>query len=269
MTFAAILRDDDVVIPDGETVIQADDNVVVIGSPADISLFATEISSQPTLDTDDDIEIVGGDTLGYQIAREFEARGWTPQIIERDPDQARQLTSQLRGSTVAEADVTDFGGFSHDYLSNADLAVGAVDDDTNYVLAQLARELGVAKTVAVVDNPAIVELFEETGLDVVVHPQDIIAGEILQAVYGPGPEDVSVFDHDKAEVFEIMVDDGSTLTGTPLGSTANKLPAGVVIGAIVRQGTLKAPRGNTIIQSGDKVIAFVDAAVAQEVAEMI
>lgn len=269
MTFAAILRDDDVVIPDGETVIQADDNVVVIGSPADISLFATEITSQPTLDTDDDIEIVGGDTLGYQIAREFEARGWTPQIIERDPDQARQLTSQLRGSTVAEADVTDFGGFSHDYLSNADLAVGAVDDDTNYVLAQLARELGVAKTVAVVDNPAIVELFEETGLDVVVHPQDIIAGEILQAVYGPGPEDVSVFDHDKAEVFEIMVDDGSTLTGTPLGSTANKLPAGVVIGAIVRQGTLKAPRGNTIIQSGDKVIAFVDAAVAQEVAEMI
>lgn len=269
LTFAAILRGEDVFIPDGETVIESGDRLVVIGSLNGVSRFAEDISSHPTLTAEDSIEIVGGDALGYQIAEQFEARGWSPHVVERDPERATQLKSRLGGSSVAEADIMEIGGFNPDYLLNADLVVGTVDDDTNYVLTQLAREFGVERTAAIVDDPAIVELFEETGLDVVVHPQEIISGEILRAVYGPGPEDVGVFDHDKAEVLELVVDTESVLTGSALGSAANKLPAGVVVGAIIRQGTLHPPRGNTIIQSGDRVIVFADAEVAEDVSDLV
>lgn len=268
-TFAAILRDDNILIPDGDTVIRSGDRLVVIGSLAGVSRFAEEISSEPALDSEDDIVIVGGGVLGYQIAQQFEARGWTPEIIERDPDRATQLAHQVRDSSIVEADVTNVGGFNPDVLANADLVVGAVDDDTNYVLAQLAHERNVARTAVVVDDPAIIELFEGTGLDVVVHPQDIIAGEILQAVYEPGPEDIGVFEHDDAEVLEVVVDTESLLAGEPLREVTNQLPSSFVVGAIIRGDQLQIPRGNKIIQTGDRVIAFVSADVAAEVAEMI
>lgn len=268
-TFAAIIRDDDILIPQGDTVIQSGDCVVVIGSLSDISRFADAVSSQPALDTDDDIVIVGGDELGYQIAQQFNARGWAPQIVERDPDQVASLSTRLQGASIVEADITNVEGYNTNLLTNADLVIGAVDDNTNYLFAQLAREHNVTRTAAIVDDPAIVEIFEGTGLDVVVHPQDIIAGEILQAVYGPGPENVSVFEHDNAEVLEVIVDKESVLTGNSLKDAANQLPTGFVIGAIIREDQLQLPRGNKVIQTGDRVIVFVDAEVASEIAEMI
>lgn len=269
VTFAAILREDDVLIPHGDTVLQAGDNVVVIGSPNGVGRFAKAIASQPALDSDDNIQIVGGSVLGYQIAQQFEDRGWTPQIVERDPEQAAGLTNHARRSTVAEADITVIEGYNPDFLTNADLVVGAVDDNSNYLLTQLAREMEVDRAAAVVNDPDLVQLFEETALDVVIHPQDIIAGEILQGVYGHGPEDVGVFEHDQAEVLEIVVDEDSILTGKTLGVAAEQLPTGVVIGAIVRRGQLQVPRGSTIIQTEDRVIVFVDADVAQEIAEKL
>ena len=269
VTFAALLREDDILIPNGETIIRSGDCVVVIGSPNGISRFAKDVSSQSALDSDDNIVIAGGDTLGYQIAQQFEIRGWSPRIVERDPDQAAQLSTRLRGTSVAESNITDIEGFDADFLTDADLVVGAVDDDTNYLLAQLASERDVARTAAVVNDPTVIELFEDTGLDVVVHPEDIIAGEILQAVYGDRPEDIGVFDHDKAEAIEVVVDEESVLVGHALREAVTQLPTGVVIGAIIREGELQVPRGNKIIETGDRVIAFIDAEVASEVVEMI
>ncbi len=266
-TFAAIVRDGDIVIPSGDTVIHAGDRVVVIGSLSSVSRFADSVASEPALGVEDDILIAGGSVLGYQIAQQFEARGWTPKIAERDPEQASRLTTQLSGSTVAELDVTNIGGFNPDVLSGADLFVGAADDDTNYLLAELARERGVSRTAVVVDDPTVVELFEGAEFDVVVHPEDIIEGEIFQAIYES--EDISVLEHDSAEVLEIVVNSDSVLAGTSLRDAAYHLPDGVVIGAIVREGHLKIPRGNRIIQTDDQLIVFVDADVASEAVELI
>ncbi|WP_049922566.1 Trk system potassium transporter TrkA [Halopiger djelfimassiliensis] len=268
-TFVAVLRDDEVIIPTGETVIRQGDRVVAIGSLTSISQFAEAVSDQPALESDANVVIVGGDELGYQIAQQFESRGWSPTIIERDPDQANRLATRLRSSSVTETDATNVGGFNPDVLSGADLAVGAVDDDTNYLLAQLATEFDVDRTAAVVDDPDVVELFEETGLDVIVHPEDSIVSETLRVIYGTGPEEVSVLEHDSAEVLEVVVDEESALTGKALQDATDQLPADIVIGAIVRNDQLQIPRGNRIIQAGDRVIVFVDASVAGEVAAKI
>jgi trk system potassium uptake protein TrkA len=269
LTFAAIFRDDDVLIPSGDTVIQPGDCVVVIGAPHGASRFADDNSPQTAPDPQDDIVIFGGATLGYNVARSFEDRGWEPLVVERDPERVTWLANRLRGSRVIEADVTDVDEPITEHLTDADLLVGAVDDDTNYLLAELASELSGATTATVVDDPAVIDLFEDIGIDVVVHPKDIVAGEILRAVYRRGPEDVTVLEHDNAEVFEVVVDEESVLTGKPLYEVTRQIPTGITIGAIIRGGTLKTPRGNTIIEKGDRVIAIVDAEGADEVAEMI
>lgn len=269
VTFAAILRGDDIIIPEGDTVVQTGDRVIVIGSLHGVHHFAEDVSSQDELNDESNIVIVGGDVLGYQIAQQFEARGRSPRIVERDPAQATGLTSRIRNTSVSEADATDIGQFDPDFLTNADVVVGAVDNDTNYLITQLAKERGVTRTAAVVKNPALIELFVETGLDVVIHPADIIAEKIIQEIYGSGPEDIGVFEHDDAEVLEVIVDEESVLAGKTLQNAASELPSGVVVGAIIRNGQLQTPRGNRIVQTGDRLIVFVNAEVASEVAGMI
>ncbi|MGQ3720340.1 Trk system potassium transporter TrkA [Natrialba aegyptia] len=269
VTFAAIIRDGELLIPNGETVIKADDCLVVIGSTHGVSRFAKDVSDRPTLQPDDDIVIAGGDSLGYNVARLFEDRGFAPEVIEHDPERVSRLANQLGTSTVVEADATDVDGFARDHLTEADLLVGTVDDDTNYLLAKLARELGVEQTVEVVDNRDVIDLFESTGLDVVVHPQDIVAGEILQTIYEGGSEKVAVLEHDEAEVLEIEVDEESLLAGSTIQGADSELPQEFVVGAVIRGGTLRTPRGGTVIQTGDRVIAFMDAAVADEISSQL
>lgn len=179
------------------------------------------------------------------------------------------LEDRLREASVIEADATDLEGFTREYLPNTDLVIGAADDDTNYLLTQLTREMGAARTVAIVDDPSVVELFEGTGPDQVIHPRDIVTGEMLRVVYRHGTEEVTVLDHDNAEVLETVVDDDSVLTGRSLQDADHELPTEFVIGAIIRDGTLQSPRGGTIIQRGDRVITFVNADEADEIAEEI
>lgn len=269
VTFAAIIRDEKLLIPKGETVIKTGDSLVVIGSTQGVSSFAKDVSDQPALHPDDSIVIAGGGPLGYQVNQQFEERGFAPKVVERNPERVNWLANQLGFSNVVEGDATDVEGFARDHLTEADLLVGAVDDDTNYLLAKLARELGVTKTVEVVDNPELIELFESTGLDVIIHPKDIVAGEILQTIYEGGAEKVAVLEHDEAEVLEVVVDKESLLAGSSIQDVDRKLPDEFVVGAIIRNGTLRAPRGGTIIQTGDQVIAFMATDVADEISTQL
>lgn len=269
VTFAAIIREEEFLIPKGDTVINAGDCLVVIGSTHGVSRFAEDVSDGPSLKPDDNIVIAGGDTLGYHIARLFEEREFAPEVVERDPERVTWLANQLGASNVVEADATDVEGFAREHLTGADLLVGTVDDDTNYLLAKLARELGVRKTVEVVDNPQVIELFESTGLDVVIHPQDIVAGEMLQTIYKGGTEKVAVLEHDEAEVLEIVVDEESLLAGSTIRGIDDKLPEEFVVGALIRGGTLRTPRGGTVIQTGDRVIAFMSTDVVDEISDRL
>lgn len=269
VTFAAIIRDGELLIPKGETVIRTGDSLVVIGSTSGISSFAKDVSEQATLHPDDNIVIAGGGALGYQVNQQFEERGFAPKVVERNPERVTWLANQLGFSNVVEGDATDVEGFARENLTDADLLVGTVDDDTNYLLAKLARELGVTKTVEVVDNPEVIELFESTGLDVIIHPKDIVAGEILQTIYEGGAEKVAVLEHDEAEVLQIVVDEESLLAGSSIQDVDRKLPEDFVVGAIIRSGTLRTPRGGTIIQTGDQVIAFMATEVADEIAAQL
>lgn len=266
LTFAAISRGDEIIVPDRETVIQSGDSVIVIGSPSSVSTFARTVSDRPTPGPGDEIKIIGGDTFGDQTAQLFEGHELAPQLIEYDSERAARLADRFEKTSVIEADATNIEQLGREHLSTADLVVGAADDDTNYLITELARELGATQTAAIVDNTEILELFEESGLDVVIHPEDIIANEILQRVYQQRTERVSTLGHDKAEILEIAVDKDSALAGSTIDDIEKRFPSSFKIGAIVRGETLRTRGGTSIIETGDRVVAFVNAENATEVA---
>ncbi|WP_435345552.1 Trk system potassium transporter TrkA [Haloarchaeobius sp. HRN-SO-5] len=267
LTFAAILRNGNVTIPRGETTIEAGDSVVVIGSPDSVRQFAGALAPTQVLEAPDEVYIIGGSEIGYQVARLFEAREMTPRIIENDRERARELAEELPNSIVLENDATDVDFLNQEHVSDADLVVTTLEsDEKNLLVSLLAKRIGAARTVAVVENGRYVDLFETVGVDVAVNPREVTAEEITRFTREEHTENIAIIESDRAEVLEIEVDDESILAGRSIREAAAEFPQGVVIGAITRDEQFVTPRGHTVVEPGDHVVVFLDTTVAEDIA---
>jgi trk system potassium uptake protein TrkA len=263
LTFAAVLRDEEVVVPTGGTVIEPGNDVVVIGSPESVREFAASVA--PDADGVTDVLVVGGSDIGYHIARLLERQGLKPRLIERDPERARELAEELTKTTVMEHDATDREFLERENIDEVDAVVAALDSDEKSMLSGLlAKRLGAERAITIVDDGSYVKLFEEVGIDVAVNPREATAEEITRFTREQQAENVAIIESDRAEVMEIEVDEDSVLVDRPIRESVADLPDGVVIGAITRNGELVKPRGDTVIRADDHVVVFVDAEAIEE-----
>ena len=268
LTFAAVLRDDTVVIPRGETVLEPGDDVIVIGSPDSVHTFAHEL--EPDNGGTHNILVVGGSDVGYHTARLLQERGLKPRLVEQDHERAREIAEELSGTTVLESDATDRMFLEREHIDDVDIVITALDSDEKNLLAGLlAKRLGAERAVAVVDSGAYVDLFEEVGIDVAVNPREATAEEITRFTREYQAENVAIIESDRAEVLEIEVDEDSILVDRPISESIADLPEGVVIGAITRNGEFVIPRGSTVIERGDHVVVFVEIELLATVSEQL
>ncbi|SEW01483.1 Trk system potassium transporter TrkA [Natrinema salifodinae] len=262
LTFAAILRGDDIIVPRGDTVIRAGDDVVVIGSEESVRAFAGSLTPAPTLEEAREVVIVGGSEIGYQTARLFEEQGLEPRLIERDSDRARDLAERLPGTLVLESDATDIDFLVREHVDESDIVVAALEsDERNLLVSLLAKRLGVERTIGIVESGEYVDLFETVGIDIGVNPRLVTSEEITRFTREQQTENVAMLESDRAEVLEIEIDSDSVLFETRIQDAIADLPDGVVVGAITRAGELITPRGETVVEGGDHVVVFVDTRV--------
>lgn len=265
LTFAALLRGDDIIIPAGETDIRADDAIVVIGSIESVRSFADFVTPPPSLEDVREIVIVGGGEIAAQTARLFEAEGIDTRLVEQDPARARELAENLPETLVLQSDATDIDFLVREHVDESDLVVATLDsDEKNLLVSLLAKRVGVERTIGVVDAGEYVDLFETVGLDVGVNPRLVTAEEITRFTRARRTENVAMLESDRAEVLEIEVGSDSVLFETPIEEAMADLPDGIVIGAITRDGELITPRGETVIEGDDHVVVFVDTRVVDK-----
>jgi trk system potassium uptake protein TrkA len=269
LTFAALLRDGEVTIPSGETVIDPGDSIVVIGSPESCRRFAHDLQPETTLGEGADVVIFGGTAVGKQVARLLGEQGYSPRLIESDPERARELAEDLSGTVVMEHDATDGEFLEREHVGDADLVVSALDsDERNLLVSLLAKRCGTDRTVAIVEASGYVDLFETVGVDVAVNPREVTAEEITRFTREERAENVAIIESDRAEILEIEVDADSVLAGRRIAEAVDELPMGIVVGAITRgngERRFVTPRGDTVVEVGDHVVVFVDTEVLDAV----
>jgi trk system potassium uptake protein TrkA len=129
------------------------------------------------------------------------------------------------------------------------------DDETNIFSSVLAKRQGCARAITLVNKPSYEPLLPTLGIDTVVAPNAITISSILRHVRHRSVSALYTLREDFGEVIEATAQEGSRLVSAELGRVS--IPAGMLIGAIVRGDEVLVPTRATRIEPGDRVIAMV------------
>lgn len=212
--------------------------------------------------------IIGGGNIGLNLAKLIEATpDMTARIVERDQARARKIASMLPDTMVTWGDGLDAEILEEINIRSADTVVAVTDDDeTNILGSLLAKRYGVERTIALANKTTYSSLVTTLGIDVLVNPRAITVSTILQHIRRGRIRAVHSLRDGFGEIIEAEALETSPLVGSQIRE--GKLPSGVIIGAIVRDGEVIIPRGNTDVRARDRVILLATAGSVKKVEKL-
>jgi len=253
---AAIFRRGKPVIPDGDTVIEVDDEVFIIVAKKHIRAVMSELRR---LDKPyKRIIIAGAGNIGKRLARALE-QNFQVKVIEHNPDQARVASEALEKTIVLLGDAADEELLLEENIENTDVFCALTsDDEANILSAMLAKRMGARKVMSLINRVSYVDLVESTDIDIAISPQQSTIGSLLAHVRRGDVVVVHSLRRGAAEAIEAVAH-GDPDSSRVVGRTVDqlKLPPGTNIGAIVRGNEVIIAHHDTVIEPEDHIILFL------------
>ena len=203
------------------------------------------------------VAIAGAGKVGTFIATDLKNAGHSVLIIEEEPD----LVARLRQTVDVDWYIGDACEVSHlqkAKLDEADVVVAATgDDQVNLVISLLSKqEFAVPRVIARVNHPTNYWLFNETwGVDVSVSTPHLLTALVEEAVSVGSLVRLLQFEGGEARLVEVTLASNSPAADQPIAELG--VPRDATIVAVVREGHVVVPRGDTVLQAGDEVLALV------------
>ena len=262
---AAIIRGDDTILPGGDDAIATGDRIVVIGSPRAAKAWSALL--WPAAGAVRDVVIFGAGRVGTAIARVLLSQGLSVRMIEASREQARRAAEALPKARVFNATGFDADFLERERIGQSQAGIFAMRDDAkNQYAASLAQVHGIPFTVAIAHEAVSVSAFDRSGIDVSINPRAVTAEEIVRFAHDPRTQQVAMLENNRYEVLDVTTRESSRY----IGMSFRDMPVhGSIIGALVRNGTAIFPHGDDVLQAGDRVIIFTEAANAPWVVEAL
>jgi trk system potassium uptake protein TrkA len=253
---AAIYRHDRAIQPEGDTVIEADDEVFFVAAPRHIRSVMSELRR---LDKPyKRLIFAGGGNIGTRLARVTE-RDYRVKVIERDLDRCKHIAEALERTIVLHGDAADEELLLEENVEDTDVFCAVTnDDEANILSAMLAKRLGARKAMALINRTAYVDLVQSGPIDVAISPQQATIGSLLKHVRRGDVVMVHSLRRGAAEAIEAIAhgdQNSSKVVGRRIEQV--NLPKGASIGAIVRNEEVLIAHHDTVIESDDHVILFL------------
>ncbi len=253
---AAIFRRDRAIMPEGSTVIEADDEVFFIAAQGNIRAVMGELRR---LDKPyKRLIIAGGGNIGSRLAEAVEHR-YQVKIIESNADRCTQLSERLNKAIVLNGVASDKKLLLAESIEDTDVFLALTnDDEANIMSSMLAKRLGARKVMTLINNPAYVDLVQGGEIDIAISPQLASIGSLLTHVRRGDIVNVHSLRRGAAEALEAIAH-GDIHSSKVVGKAIEDidLPHGTTIGAIVRNDEVLIAHDDIVVQSGDHVILFL------------
>ncbi|WP_320824305.1 Trk system potassium transporter TrkA [Reinekea sp.] len=253
---AAIFRKGRAIVPEGSTVIEADDEVFFLAGTSDIRAVMSELRRKES--SYKRIVIAGGGNIGHRLAREIESR-YSVKVLEHSEARCQWLSNHLKHAIVLRGDASDQELLLDENIEDTDLFIAVTnDDEANIMASLLAKRLGARKVMTLINNTAYVDLVQGGDIDIAISPSQSTIGSLLTHVRRGDIANVYSLRRGAAEAIEAVAH-GDIKTSKVVGRAIEDidLPEGCSIGAIVRGEIVIIAHDHSIIESGDHVILFL------------
>ncbi len=213
--------------------------------------------------------IVGGGRTGTQLASILLLQKHDVHVIEHRPEVLSRIHRELPTEIIFEGNYTDPQLLERAGAYDADvLAACTVSDADNLAACYLGRKLfNIQRTIARVNNPRNAWLFDaKFHVDVALNSAEIMARLIEEEMSMGDMITLMKLRRGDYSLVEEKIPEGAKAIGMAIKDLA--LPENCVIAAIVRRGKVVVPRGVTIFEQGDEVLAITDRQGALELVKL-
>ena len=253
---ASIYRQGMPIKPEGDTIIEADDEVFFVAAARHIHAVMGELRKM-----DNPVKrviLAGGGNIGMRLASAIEAL-YQLKIIERNPERARMLSETLGRAIVLLGDAADEELLLEENIENTDVFCALTnDEEANILSGMLAKRLGARKVMSLINRASYVNLVQSGTIDVAISPQQATIGSLLTHVRRGDVVMVHSLRRGAAEAIEAVAH-GDRSSSKVVGRAIEeiKLPKGTTIGAIVRGEEVIIAHHDTVINTDDHVVLFL------------
>jgi trk system potassium uptake protein len=261
---AAIYRNGEALIPEGDTIIVPGDEVFCLAATVHIRQVMRELrrGDHPMRR----IMIAGGGNIGFRLARSIE-QDYNVKLLDVSKRRTEMLATNLDRTLVLKGDSTDEKLLENEGIDEIDLFVALTnDEEDNIMSASLAKRMGARRTLALINRKSYVDLVQGGPIDIAISPAQISIGTLLAHVRRGDVVAVHSLRRGAAEALEIVAH-GTANESKVVGKAIEDipLPRGVTIGAIVRNEMREErvirrevimPHHDTVIEQDDHVIVF-------------
>lgn len=248
----AVERNGNPIIPAQDFIYAEHDHVFFLCLPTGI-VQIRELCGKQKLEVKN-VMILGGGNIGFNTAKKLSRRK-NVKLIESDVKRSVDLADLLPNTLVINDDGHNVHLLEDENIGEMDAFIAVTgNSETNIMSCLVAKNHGVKKTIAMVENMDYINLSQTIGIDTLINKKLIAANNIFRYVRHADILNIAGIHGIDAEAIEIQVNENSKATQKTIGEL--KLPSDAIIGGIIRndEGLIAYPAFQ--IEANDKVVIF-------------
>lgn len=250
--FIAILRGNTTIIPRSYTVLRKNDHIYFLAKSNQLQDLTRVLGKQ--LKKIKRVMIIGGNNLSFQTAKSLEKK-YDVTLVAPEKTTCKKFAESLEKTLIIQADPSNIAILKEENLEHYDAFIALTkNSETNIITSLLAEEVGVYKTIALVDNLDYTHISQNIGVDTIINMKIIAANNIFRFIRKGKVEAIASIHGIDAEIIEFIVHRNSKLTKKNLKNL--HFPKEAMIGAVIRGEDTIIPNGEMVLQKEDKVIVF-------------
>ena len=255
----AVQRGEEVFIPSGNFVLSAEDKIYITAKRVTIRSLLSKLGLLE--DKIKDVLIIGGSRISLYLAERLIKNKYNVKIIERDYERCLELSDLLKEATIIHGDGTDQDLLQEEGIKEIDACVSLTGiDEENIIISMYADKQKAHKVICKINKSSFASLLKTVGVASIVSPKDMTSLRIVRYIRavnnarGNNVESLYKLVDGKIEAIEFIASKDKKLLDITLSEL--KIKSGILIAAIIRNGEIITPSGQTMIQEGDSVIVI-------------
>jgi trk system potassium uptake protein TrkA len=250
----ALLRETKTIIPNGESRFETGDHAYFVTLPQGTNRILQLSGQEKKKQEIRRIMVLGGSKIGYHSAKVL-GKKFKVKLIEQNRDKCFDLADQLPNVMVINGDGRDVDFLKENSIDEMDAFMAVTgNSETNIISCLVAKEKGVKKTIALVENIDYIHLSQNIGVDTMINKKLIAANFIFRSVRKGDIISLTSIHGVDAEVVEFIVKDKSKITLNLLKDM--NFPKGAIIGGVIRKGEGMIPYGDFQIRPKDRAVVL-------------